>query len=47
MAKKVKKRKTTDTWKKKEWYTITTPKEWESKEIAETPAIDEKKLILS
>lgn len=44
MAKKVK-RKTTDTWKKKQWYTIVSPKEWDAKEIAETPSNDDKKLI--
>ena len=46
MVKKIKiKRKTTDTWKKKQWYTIKSPKEWEEKDIAETPANDDKKLI--
>lgn len=44
MAKKVK-RKTTDTWKKKQWYSIVSPKEWDAKEIAETPSNDDKKLI--
>ena len=46
MVKKIKKkRKTTDTWKKKQWYTIKSPKEWEEKEIAETPSNDDKKII--
>ena len=46
MVKKIKtKRKTTDNWKKKKWFTIKSPKEWEEKEIAKTPATDEKKVI--
>ena len=46
MVKKIKtKRKTTDTWKKKRWFVIKSPKEWEDKEIAKSPANDDKKLI--
>lgn len=41
----VKKRKTTDTWKKKEWYTIIAPKMFEEKEVSSTPADLPAKLI--
>ena len=40
----VKKRKTADSWKKKEWYTIHSPKNFEEKEIGMTPAIEPEKL---
>lgn len=40
----VKKRKTADTWKKKEWYTIISPKIFKEMEIGTTPATDERKL---
>ncbi|MEM0372299.1 MAG: 30S ribosomal protein S3ae [archaeon] len=43
--KKIKKRKTVDTWKKKEWYTIAAPKVFEEKEITTTVASDEKNLL--
>ena len=35
---KKKKRRTTSSWKKKEWYTVVAPKEFDSKEVANTPA---------
>ncbi len=41
----VKKRKKTDTWKKKEKYTIYSPKSFEEKAVGITVADDEKKLI--
>ena len=44
IEKKIKKRKTVDTWKKKEWYTIAAPKVFEEKEIGTTIASDEKSL---
>jgi small subunit ribosomal protein S3Ae len=40
----VKKRKTADAWKKKEWYTILSPKNFDEKEIGMTPAIEPDKL---
>jgi small subunit ribosomal protein S3Ae len=41
----VKKRKTAETWKKKEWYSIYSPKEFEEKEIGTTPASEPDKLL--
>ncbi|MFH0987185.1 MAG: hypothetical protein V1911_04030 [Candidatus Micrarchaeota archaeon] len=42
---KRKKRKTADTWKKKEWYTIMSPKCFEERDIGDTPADDESKIM--
>ena len=44
-VKKKKVRKTTDSWKKKEWYTIYSPSVFEEKEVGTTIADDEKKLV--
>jgi small subunit ribosomal protein S3Ae len=41
----VKKRKTADAWKRKEWFTIYSPKNFEEKEIGTTPATEPEKLI--
>jgi len=41
----VKKRKTADAWKKKEWYTIVSPKEFDQKEVGNTPTDKDTKLI--
>ncbi|NYZ79873.1 hypothetical protein H0N95_01325 [Candidatus Micrarchaeota archaeon] len=45
IEKKIKKRKTVDTWKKKEWYSIAAPKVFEEKEIGTTIASDESSLM--
>lgn len=42
---KIKKRKTVDTWKKKEWYVIMSPKALEEKEIGTTVSSDESLLV--
>jgi len=41
----VKKRKTADAWKKKEWYSIYSPKEFEEREIGTTPGNEPDKLL--
>lgn len=41
----VKKRKTADAWKRKEWYSIYSPKSFEEKEIGTTPAAEPENLI--
>jgi small subunit ribosomal protein S3Ae len=41
----IKKRKTADTWKKKEWYTIFSSKNFEEREIGTTPATDPANMI--
>jgi small subunit ribosomal protein S3Ae len=41
----VKKRKTAEAWKKKEWYSIYSPKEFEEKEIGTTPGSEPDKLL--
>lgn len=45
MAKAKARRRVRDTWKKKSWYTIKTPVNFEDKEIGETPAKDPELLI--
>lgn len=42
---KTKKRKTVDTWKKKQWYTIVSPAAFEEREVATTVGIEDKNLI--
>ena len=44
MPKKKKKRRTQDTWKKKKWYTIISPKSFDEKVIGTTPAEADKKI---
>jgi len=41
----VKKRKTAESWKKKEWYSIHAPKMFEEKEVGSTPAEEPNKLL--
>jgi small subunit ribosomal protein S3Ae len=41
----VKKRKTADAWKKKEWYSIYSPKNFEEREVGTTPASYPENLI--
>lgn len=45
IRRKIKKIRRVDTWKKKSWYTIISPKSFEGKEVGITLAGDEKKLI--
>lgn len=45
VRRKIKKIRKADTWKKKSWYTIISPKDFEEIEIGITPSLDEKKLI--
>ncbi len=40
-----KERKATDTWKKKVWYTVISPKEFESKEVGTTPALKPEQVL--
>jgi small subunit ribosomal protein S3Ae len=42
---KAKRRRVRDTWKEKQWYTITTPKEFGDAEIGTTPARDPDMLL--
>ncbi|MBS3060167.1 MAG: 30S ribosomal protein S3ae [DPANN group archaeon] len=42
---KIKRKKTTDMWKKKEWYAIKSPREFEEKTVASTPTDNPKKLV--
>ena len=44
IRRKIKKTRKPDSWKKKNWYTIISPKDFEEEEIGITPAFDEKKL---
>jgi small subunit ribosomal protein S3Ae len=41
----IKKRKTVEAWKKKEWYTVTAPKMFEEKEVGKSPAENPENLI--
>lgn len=41
----VKKRKTADAWKRKEWYSIYSPKLFDEKEVGTTPAFEPENLI--
>lgn len=41
----VKRRRSVDTWKQKQWFTVLTPKFLGEKEVGETPAMDSSQLI--